>query len=146
MPIVTVIKTESDYKAALSEVERLMDLDPNPGTDDFRQMELLAVLVDDYESKAFPLAVTDPVEAIEFRMEQQGLAPRDLIPYIGSRSKVSEILSRKRPLTLSMIRALHGGLGIPAKSLIKEGKERQQSEDEQHPDWDKFPVREMIAR
>jgi HTH-type transcriptional regulator/antitoxin HigA len=126
------IHTDADYKTALAEIERLIDSDPGEGSEEANKLEVLAVLVQDYESKRFPLGSCDPVEAIEFRMEQQDLAPRDLIPYIGSRSKVSEVLARKRPLTLAMIRALHEGLGIPASVLIQETGPADQSEK---PDW-----------
>ena len=114
--ITKVIKTQEAYEAALAEIETLIDLNPQAGTPEAEQLELGSLLVEQYESEKFPIGLPDPVEAIEFRMEQQGLTPRDLIPYIGSRSKVSEILSRKRSLTLTMIRALHEGLGIPAEA------------------------------
>jgi HTH-type transcriptional regulator / antitoxin HigA len=115
-----VIKTETEYEAALAEIENLMDLDPDPGTPEADQLELLALLVEDYESKRFEIAPPDAIEAIKFRMEQQGLIQRDLVPYIGSRSRVSEVLNGKRTLTLPMIRALHEGLGIPLESLIQQ--------------------------
>ena len=135
-----VIKTESDYEIALNEIEKLIDLDPDIGTADANRLELLILLVENYESKNYPIELPDPIEAIKFRMEQQNLEQRDLIPYIGSRSKVSEILNRKRPLTLSMIRAIHSGLGIPAKVLLQE----QYLESEI--DWSRFPIKEMISR
>ncbi len=113
-----VIRSPEDYEAALSEISRLVDRDPTPGTSDGERLELQTVLVRDYESRTLPRVTVDPVDAIQFRMEQQGLRQRDLVPYIGSKSKVSEVLARKRPLTLSMIRALHTGLGIPAESLL----------------------------
>lgn len=140
-----VIKSESDYRAALEEIERLIDLDPQAGSVEANELEVIGVLVEDYEKKKTfqGISMPDPIAAIEFRMEQQGLLPRDLVPFIGSRSKVSEILSRKRPLTLSMVRALHDGLGIPAKVLIQNA----QSEDFQKPDdWSKYPVQEMVSR
>ena len=84
-------------------------------------IDLLATLVEVYEEKHFPMESPDPVEAILFRMEQQALKQRDLVPYIGSKSKVSEVLSRKRPLSLNMIRALSEGLGIPAEILVRKG-------------------------
>jgi HTH-type transcriptional regulator/antitoxin HigA len=144
MLIPKVIKTKEEHESALAEIERLIDLTPRANTTEAEQLDLLAVLVKDYETKAFPLALPDPIDAIFFRMEQQNLAPRDLVPYIGSRSKVSEILTRQRPLTLSMIRSLHEGLGIPARVLLQEPACDLVSEDE--PDWSRFPVREMIAR
>lgn len=139
-----VIKTESDYPAALAEIERLLDLDPDAGSPEAEKLELLTLLVQDYESKNFPITAPDPIHAIRFRMEQQGLSPRDLVPYIGSRSKVSEVLSGKRPLTLSMIRALHSGLGIPAKILLQDRDPSASEEDGL--EWRRFPIREMIRR
>lgn len=139
-----VIKTESDYKAALAAIERLMDLDPDPGTTEAEELELLTLLVQDYEAKRFPVSLPDPVGAIYFRMEQQGLSQRDLIPFLGSRSKVSEVLSGKRSLTLSMIRALHSGLGIPAGVLVKEQGAALPKENDI--EWERFPLREMVVR
>ena len=101
------------------------------------------MLIQGYESKRVSARPPDPLEAIRFRMEQQRLTQRDLVPFIGSRSKVSEILSGKRPLTLSMIRALHRGLGIPAESLLQEPGTAL---DEADVEWDRFPIREMVAR
>jgi HTH-type transcriptional regulator / antitoxin HigA len=138
--MIAVIKNESDYKTALAALEKLIALDPAPESPDAEKLDLLTLLVQAYESKYWPIEKPDPIEAIKFRMEQEDLSQRDLIPYIGSRSKVSEILSRKRPLTLSMIRALHQGLGIPADVLVQETDEL--------PDlvWTRFPLREMIRR
>ena len=115
-----VIKTEQEYEEALAEVERLIALDPEPGTPQADNLELLSTLVEHYEIKRFPFDKPDPIDAILFRMEQQGLIQRDLVPYMGSRSKVSEVLARKRTLTLRMVRALSEGLGIPAEILIRE--------------------------
>ena len=139
-----IIKSKKDYEAALLELELLMEGDPELGTPEADELELLVLLVQDYEAKAFPFEAPDPIEAIRFRMEQQNLRQRDLAPYIGSRSKVSEVLSRKRPLTLSMIRALHHGLGIPAQVLLQE---QDPSLLEEVPiDWNRFPLRVMITR
>lgn len=140
-----VIKTAEEYKEALDAIEKLMDSDPEPGTEAANKLELLTLVVRDYESKRFPISLPDPIEAIRFRMEQQGLSQRDLVPYIGSRSKVSEVLSKKRPLTLSMIRALHEGLGIPANALIPKSDPTIINEDVGI-DWNRFPLREMIKR
>lgn len=115
-----VIRTETEYTDSLAEVEKLIDLDPAPGTFESDQLELLTLLIQQYEANRFPMALPGPIEAIRFRMEQQGLSPRDLVPYLGSRSKVSEVLNGKRPLSLTMIRALHRGLGIPADVLLQE--------------------------
>ena len=111
-----IIKTQSEYAAALRQIEKLMDARPN--TPQGEQLELLSLLVHDYEEKVFPIDKPDPVAAIRFRMEQQGLKPKDLVPLLGSRSRVSEVLSGRRNLSLKMIRALAGGLGIPAGVLL----------------------------
>lgn len=139
-----IIKTDSDYRNALAEIDSLLDRDPDPGSSDADRLELLTLLVQDYESQIFQVSLPDPVDAILFRMEQQSLSQKDLVPYIGSRSKVSEVLSGKRPLSLSMVRALHAGLGIPAKVLLHE----QASNLMKEPDveWTRFPLREMIRR
>lgn len=139
-----VIKSAADYEEALAEVERLVERDPAPGTPDADRLELLALLIQNYEARLAPARLPDPVEAIRFRMEQQGLTQRDLVPFIGSRGKVSEVLSGKRPLTLSMIRALHRGLSIPAESLLQE--HTRDALDAGDIEWDRFPVREMVAR
>jgi HTH-type transcriptional regulator/antitoxin HigA len=111
-----VIKTESEYAAALARIDKLMDARRN--TPQGEELELLSLLVHDYEEKAFPIDKPDPVAAIRFRMQQQGLRPRDLVPFLGSRSRVSEVLSGRRNLSLKMIRALVSGLGIPAEVLL----------------------------
>ena len=139
-----VIRSETDYEAALSQIERLIDQKAAPGTLEGEELELLTVLVRNYEANRFGGGVPDPVEAIRFRMEQANLRPRDLVPFIGSRSKVSEVLARKRPLTLSMIKALHSGLGIPAGALLGEGVAPDLSEV--FDDWHRFPIREMLKR
>jgi HTH-type transcriptional regulator/antitoxin HigA len=113
-----VIKTEADYEAALAQVETLMDA--APGSPEEEALQVFALLIEAYEQAHYPIDLPDPVEAIKFRMEQQGLVQKDMIPYLGSQSKVSEVLSRKRPLSLTMIRALHQGLGIPAEVLLQE--------------------------
>ena len=110
------IRTEADYETALARIDDLMD--SKPGTPEGRELDVLADLVDLYESRHEPMGWPDPVAAIEFRMEQAGLAPRDLIPFIGSRAKVSEILSGRRAITMSMARVLHEHLGIPADVLL----------------------------
>lgn len=113
-----VIKTEEDYDAALLRIEELMDLQPI--TEVVAEMELLATLVEVYEAKVYPMPRVKPVAAIRFRMEQQELKQKDLVPYIGSKSKVSEVLSGKRSLSISMIRNLHEGLGIPLEVLLSD--------------------------
>jgi HTH-type transcriptional regulator/antitoxin HigA len=113
------IRTEEDYRAALRQVSLFFDTEPDPGTPDGDRFEVLLTLVEAYEAKHFPLELPDPVEAIKFRMEQEGLTPKDLMPMIGRLNRVYEILNRKRPLTLNMIWKLHEKLGIPAESLIR---------------------------
>ncbi len=111
-----VLKTERDYKTALAHVDALMD----KASSDTAELELWSLLVEKYEEERFPIAAPDPIEAIRFRMEQAGLVSADLHPYLQSKSKVSEVMNRKRPLSLSMIRALHRGLKIPAEVLVQE--------------------------
>jgi len=114
------IHTTKDYKAALREISRLMADDPVSGTAEGDRLDILATLVQAYEARQFPIDAPDPVEAIRFRMEQSGLSVKDLEPLIGKSNRVYEVLNRKRPLTLAMIRRLHQGLGIPAEALIAE--------------------------
>ncbi|MDX9709842.1 MAG: hypothetical protein RBT64_09845 [Trichloromonas sp.] len=111
------IKNEADYQAALEEIERLFDAAPDTHEGD--RLEVLSTLVDAYEEKHYSIPLPDPIEAILYHMESRGLSRRDLEPYIGSRARVSEVLNRKRPLTMEMIRNLHSGLGIPAEVLIQ---------------------------
>ena len=113
------IRTKADYRAALKEIETLMDA--GAGTLEGERLDVLATLVEAYERKHFPMDLPDPVEAIKFRMEQSGLSPKDLVPMIGQLNRVYEILSRKRPLSLKMVWRLHRELGIPAESLIRRG-------------------------
>lgn len=112
------LHTEQDYKAALEIVLALVDADPEPGTPEGDELEILSILVDRYEAEHFPLASPDPIEAIKFRMEQQGLTVPDMQPYIGNANRVYEVLAGKRALSLAMIRRLHAGLQIPAEVLI----------------------------
>jgi HTH-type transcriptional regulator/antitoxin HigA len=142
--MITAINSEIDYRAALAEIEKFIDGGARAGTPDGDCLNLLTLLVQDYERKQVESQLPDPVEAIKLRMDQMNLTPRDLVPLIGSRSKVSEVLSRKRSLTLSMVRALHKGLGIPAKSLLQEQTLLDISGDAVQ--WEQFPIREMIAR
>lgn len=113
------IRTEADYKAALKEVSRLMEDDPDLGTPEGDRLDVLVTLVQAYEARHYPIDLPDPIEAIKFRMEQAGLTAKDLEPMIGQRNRVYEILNRKRSLTLPMIWRLHQQLGIPAESLIR---------------------------
>lgn len=120
MSSVTVrpVRTEADYDAALSDIGALMDA--RPGTADGDRLEVLVTLVQAYEARHHPVLPPDPVDAIRFRMEQAGLAPSDLGPYIGSRGRVSEVLNRRRALTLPMIRRLAEGLQLAAEVLVRE--------------------------
>ncbi|MBY0522279.1 MAG: hypothetical protein K2R98_02720 [Gemmataceae bacterium] len=115
-----VIKTEAQYEATLRRIEKIFDA--KSGTAKGDELELLVLLVENYEENAHPIDLPDPIEALRFRMEQEGLKPRDLIPYIGSKSKVSEVLSRRRPLSLTMIRKLVTGLQFPAEVALRETK------------------------
>ncbi len=141
MTFIRPIRTEADYDTALERIEVLMDEASN---DDRSQdeLEVLSTLIEAYEAKHYPIDLPDPIDAIKFRMEQEGLSQKDLEPFIGSRSKVSEVLSRKRSLTLAMIRALNKHLGIPAEVLI--GKENSKLPDNMSDVvWGKFPLLQM---
>jgi len=116
------IKTQRDYRRTLKEIEGLMKAKRNTPEGD--RLDVLAALVEAWEARHYPLDLPDPVEAIKYHMDQRGLTPQDLIPFIGGRNRVYEVLGRKRPLTLKMIWRLHKGLGIPAESLIKGGQEQ----------------------
>ena len=113
-----VLKTSRDHKEALAYIAQLM-AQSSPDED---ELELWSLLVEKYEEQKFPIAAPDPIEAIRFRMDQAGLQSADLHPYMQSKSRVSEVMSRKRPLSLSMIRALHRGLKIPAEVLVQESQ------------------------
>jgi HTH-type transcriptional regulator/antitoxin HigA len=113
-----IIKTEKDYTLALKRLEEIFDA--NKGTKQGDELELLALLIDNYEKDKYAIDLPDPIEAIKFRMEQLGYKQKDLAEVIGLKSRVSEILNRKRKLTLEMIRKLHEILGIPTEVLIKE--------------------------
>jgi HTH-type transcriptional regulator/antitoxin HigA len=115
--IIKPIKTEADYEAALKEVESLFDA--KPCTNEADRLEVLTTLIEAYEGKHYTIPLPDPIEAIIYHMESRGLTRRDLEPFIGSRARVSEILNRKRPLTMEMIRNLHDKLGISAEVLIQ---------------------------
>ena len=113
-----IIKTEKEYAEALARVESLMDA--RAGTAREEELELWSLLVERYEQEQFPMDIPDPVEAIKFRMEQEGLRQKDLEKYFPGKNRVSEVLNHKRPLSIGMIRALHRGLGIPAEVLLQE--------------------------
>jgi len=111
------IKTEDDHRAALDEIDGLFSAEPDTPEGD--RLDVLTTLVAAYEAQQHPVTFPDPIEAILYHLESRGLSRRDIEPYIGSRGRVAEILNRKRPLTLEMIRKLHDGLGIPAAILIQ---------------------------
>jgi HTH-type transcriptional regulator/antitoxin HigA len=138
-----IIKTEEEYESTLERIDALMDA--THGTPEGDELELLVTLVELYEAEVYPFGLPDPVEAIKFRMEQQGLKQKDLVSFFGSRSKVSEVLSGRRPLSLAMIRKLHRNLGIPAEVLLQEpGAEVSPPQGDL--DWGKFPIKEMLKR
>jgi HTH-type transcriptional regulator/antitoxin HigA len=112
------IRSDDDLDRALDAISRLMAGDPEPGTPDGDSLEILSTLVEAYEAKHYPIEKPDPIEAIKFRMDQMGLTPKDLGNIIGESNRVYEVLNKKRPLTLRMIRNLSSKLGIPASVLI----------------------------
>lgn len=114
------IHTKADYKAALEVVSALVDTDPKRGTPEGDCLEILGTLLEAYEAQHYPIELPDPIEAIKFRMDQQGMSAKDLQPMIGGLNRVYEVLNRKRPLSLAMVRRLNSGLGISAECLIRE--------------------------
>ena len=117
---VKAIRDEKTYRATLARVSNLIDLDPTPESPEGEELEILGTLVEAYEAKRYPINLPDPIEAIRFRMEQGGVTVKDLEPIIGKSNRVYQVLGRKRPLTLAMIRRLNARLGIPASVLISE--------------------------
>jgi len=115
----STIKSEADYAAILEEIEKLIDADPAPNTPEADRLDLLTLLANNYEAKEFPTELPDAVEAIKFRMEQKGLTRKDLAKILGTRTRVSEVLNRRRNLSIGMIRQLHKKLGISAEVLIR---------------------------
>jgi HTH-type transcriptional regulator/antitoxin HigA len=138
-----VIKTDAEYEAALVRLDEL--LGAKPGTPEGDEFELWVTLIKDYEEEHFPIDLPDPITAIRFRMEQAGMKQVDLVPYIGSPSRVSEVLKGKRSLSLSMIRKLHKGLGIPADVLLHEPGASLPPEHTEIK-WSQFPIVEMFKR
>ena len=110
------VRTDADLKLASKRLEKIFQA--QEGTPQAEEMEVLVTLIEAYENKHYPIQAADPVEAIKFRMEQQGLTPRDLEPFIGPSGRVSEVLNHKRPLSLRMVKRLHDGLRIPYESLL----------------------------
>lgn len=117
-----IIKSEAEYEATLARIEKIFDA--RPGTPKGDELELLLLLVETYENRVYPIDLPDPIEALRFRMDQQGLKPKDLVPYIGSKSKVSEVLNGQRPLSLTMIRKLVEGLHFPAEVALRDTRSR----------------------
>ncbi len=114
------IRTEADYQLALQLVAPYFNNEPEPESDAGAHFEAMVTLIEAYEAKHYPISPPDPVQAIKFRMEQQGLTVADLVPMIGQRNRVYEVLNGKRKLTMAMVWKLHTGLGIPAESLIRQ--------------------------
>ena len=117
MNVIRPIRNEEDYETALAEIEALWDAEP--GSAEADRLEILVTLVEAYEAEHYPIPAPDPVELILHVMEARGLTRRDLEPYLGSRARVSEVLNRRRPLSLEMIRKLQAGLGLPADVLVQ---------------------------
>ncbi|HHN8370990.1 TPA: helix-turn-helix domain-containing protein [Morganella morganii] len=115
-----LIKNDDELQSCMMRIIELAASNPVEGTEEFDEVELLGILIENYENKNYNISKPDPIDAIKFRMEQMGLTNKDMTPFIGSLSKVSEVLNRKRPLSLSMIRRLHDGFGIPADILIQD--------------------------
>ena len=141
---IKVIRTESQYHDYLSEIEKLVGKDGRLAPNEVDRLEMLTVLIESYENGKYPVEPPDPIDAIRFRMEERGLRQADLIPYFGTSSRVSEVLTRKRPLTVQMIRAVSLGLGISAETLI--GLSDVPSREKTELDWSRFPVKEMMSR
>lgn len=141
---IKLIKNEQEHAQALARPMALMDMSPEANTPESDEMDVLALLIEQYERVAFPMDKPDPIEAIKFRMEQQGLTKKDLIPLIGSAPKVSEVLNGKRSLSLNMIRKLSEGLGLSADILIKAPE--QTASESANIDWLAFPLAEMRKR
>jgi HTH-type transcriptional regulator/antitoxin HigA len=117
-----LIHDDGEHAEALRELDHLLDAAPELGTPEADELQLLALVIEMYERKRWPIDLPDPVDAILFVMDEQGLSRRDLEPYIGTRARVSEVLSRRRGLSIRMIRALHAGLGIPLEVLVQPGR------------------------
>ena len=137
------VRTQTDYEAALARIDELMDA--APGSRKGAELDVLADLVELYETKHEPMGYPSPMAAIKFRMDQAGFRPRDLVPCIGSRAKVSEVLSGKRTITMPMARALHEHLGIPAKVLLRK-PDTPSDKPLASIEWQRFPLRIMAKR
>lgn len=144
---VRIIKSTAKYQEALKRLQGLMDAELKPGSEEENEFELLRLVIGAYEAEFAKCPPIDPIQAINFRLEQQGLSKKDLVPYIGSISRVSDVLAGRRQLTVAMMRRLHKGLSIPAASLIGDG-DLDENVDGEIPDYDytKFPLKEMLDR
>jgi HTH-type transcriptional regulator/antitoxin HigA len=120
---VKAIRTDANYRDALREVSALIDLDPDRESTEGERLEVIGTLVQAYEAEHYPIDPSDPIEAISFRMDQSGMGVKELVPFIGPLNRVYEVLARKRPLTLHMIRRIHKGMDIPAEVLIGQAEE-----------------------
>lgn len=139
-----IIRTIDQYHEYLEEIERLMARGNDLTSAETNRLEVLTVLIESYENAKYPVEPLDPIDAILFRMEEKGLKQADLIPYFGTSSRVSEVLKRKRPMTVQMIRAVSLGLGISADTLVGLGD--VYLSDRKEIDWTKFPIKEMMKR
>lgn len=146
MKQIRVIKTQCDYDDAVARLSALMDENIKPGTTKEGELELLALVIESYERNMVEPVSPDPIDAILFRMDQLNLGKKDMVAYLGSLPRVSEVLARKRPLSLAMIRKVHKGLGIPAEILLGEGDDDIDLGQEPQYDYSKFPWQEMIER
>lgn len=146
MKQIRVIKTQRDYDDAVARLSDLMDEEVKAGSNKEGDLELLALVIESYERSKIDPVSPDPIEAILFRMDQMGLGKKDLIPYFGSLPKVSEVLARKRPLSLAMIRKIHKGLGIPAEVLLGDAEDDIDLGQDPQYDYSKFPWQEMLER
>lgn len=140
-----VIRTEKQYAEYLNEVQTLISEVPKVNSTNSERLELLTVLLESYENSKYPVESPDPIDAILFRMNEKRLKQADLVPYFGTSSRVSEVLNRKRPLTVQMIRALTIGLGISAETLVGASLPDARS-NKGAVDWSKFPIKEMTRR
>lgn len=140
MGTIKPVRTDADYTAALARIDELMDAQPD--SPEGEELDVLVALVELYETKQVPMGYPSPVAAMKFRLDQAGLSPRDLVPFIGSRAKVSEVLSGKRVITMSMARALHRHLGIPADVLLQES-DAALDEPLANVEWRRFPLKSL---
>lgn len=140
-----IIRTDEQHRAYLREVGQLISATPQPGSTESERLEVLSVLIESYENNKMPVEAPDPIDAILFRMQERNLKQADLVPYFGTRSRVSEVLSRKRALTVQMIRAVSIGLGISTETLVGSDSGEPISRGGEL-DWTKFPYKEMERR